>query len=272
MLKLYHNDMSTCSQKVRFVLAEKGVEWEGTELDLRGGDQQQPDFLKINPKGLVPVVDHDGIVVTESNIIIEYLNDVFPEPQLLPADPAGRAKARWWMKKLDDGMHLEVAVLSFAIAFRHQLIKACSSDEALEKHFAGIKDPYIQEVQRQVVPHGTDAPRFAQAVRQYESLLSEMNATLALHQWLAGDSLSLADIAYSPYVTRLDHLGLEGLWADKPHFAGWYVRLAQTKGYREGVSNWFNQKYLPLMKQAGMKVWPRVAAIRDEAHAAQHAR
>ena len=268
MLKLYHNDMSTCSQKVRFLLVEKGLEWEGVELDLRRGDQQQPEFLKINPKGLVPALDHDGNIVSESNIIIEYLNEVYPDPPLLPADPASRAKARWWMKKLDDGMHLEVAVLSFAIAFRHQLIKACGSDEALEKHFAGIRDPYIQEVQRQVVPHGTESPRFVQAVLQYEKLLAEMNLALASNRWLVGDSLSLADIAYSPYVTRLDHLGLDGLWADKPHFAGWYTRLAQTRGYREGVSNWFNRKYLPLMKQAGMEAWPRVAGIRDEARAA----
>ena len=264
MLKLYHNDMSTCSQKVRFLLAEKGLEWEGVELDLRRGDQQQPDFLKINPKGLVPTLDHHGIIVSESNIIIEYLNEVYPEPPLLPADPASRAKARWWMKKLDDGLHLEVAVLSFAIAFRHQLIAACGSDEALEKHFAGILDPYIQEVQRQVVPHGVDSPRFAQAVRQYEKLLSEMNETLARHRWLVGDSLSLADIAYSPYATRLDHLRLQGLWDDKPHFADWYARLARTKGYREGVTNWFSRKYLPLMDKAGAEAWSRVAELRAE--------
>ena len=268
MLKLYHNDMSTCSQKVRFLLAEKGLEWEGQELDLRRGDQLQPEFLKINPKGLVPVLEHDSMFVSESNIIIEYLNEAYPDPPLLPADPASRAKARWWMKKLDDGIHLEVVVLSFAIAFRHQLIKACGSDEALEKHFAGIRNPYIQEVQRQVVPHGTDAPRFAQSVRQFEILLSEMNEVLASHQWLVGDSLSLADIAYSPYATRLDHLCLQGLWDDKPHFADWYTRLAQTNGYREGVTNWFNQKYLPLMKQAGLEAWPRVAEIRDETRAA----
>ncbi len=82
MLKLYHNDMSTCSQKVRFLLVEKEVEWEGVELDLRRGDQLQPEFLKFNPKGLVPVLDHDGNIVTESNIIIEYLNEVYPEPPL----------------------------------------------------------------------------------------------------------------------------------------------------------------------------------------------
>ena len=263
MLKLYHNDMSTCSQKVRFLLAEKGVEWEGEVLDLRRGDQLQPEFLKFNPKGLVPVLIHDGHIVTESNIILEYLNEVYTEPQMLPADPASRAKARWWMKKLDDGIHLEVAVLSFAIAFRHQLIKACGSDEALEKHFAGIRDPYIQEVQRQVVPEGTEAPRFAQAVRQYEKLLFDMNEALAAHPWLVGESLTLADIACSPYVTRLDHLGLRGMWDDKPNFAGWYERLAQTSGYREGVTNWFNQKYLPLMEQAGAQAWPRVAEIRN---------
>ena len=84
MLKLYHNDMSTCSQKVRFLLVEKGLEWEGQELDLRRGDQLQPGFLKINPKGLVPVLIHDGNVVSESNIIIEYLNEAYPEPPSLP--------------------------------------------------------------------------------------------------------------------------------------------------------------------------------------------
>ena len=264
MLKLYHNDMSTCSQKVRFLLVEKEVEWEGVELDLRRGDQLQPEFLKFNPKGLVPVLDHDGNIVTESNIIIEYLNEVYPEPPLLPADPAGRAKIRWWMKKLDDGIHLEVAVLSFAIAFRHQLIKACGSDEALEKHFAGIRDPYIQEVQRQVVPEGIKASRFVQSIRQFEKLLSEMNEALASHPWMAGDSLSLADIAYSPYVTRLDHLRLQGLWDDKPHFADWYDRLAQTRGYQEGLTKWFSQKYLPLMAETGTEAWSRVAEIRDQ--------
>ena len=267
MLKLYHNDMSTCSQKIRFLLAEKDIDWDGQELDLRRGDQLQPDFLKINPKGLVPVIDHGGNIVAESNIIIDYLNDVYPQPPLLPATPAARAKARWWIRKLDDGIHLEVVVLSFAIAFRYQLIKACGSDEALEKHFAGIRDPYIREVQRQVVPQGIDAPRFAQSIRQFEKLLSEMNQALTSHQWLAGEHLSLADIAYSPYVTRLDHLCLQGLWDDKPHFADWYTRLAQTNGYRQGLTNWFSQKYLQLMNKTGLEAWPRVADIRDEARA-----
>ena len=258
MLKLYHNDMSTCAQKVRFLLAEKGLEWEGRELNLRRGDQLQPDFLKINPKGLVPVLDHDGNILVESNIILDYLNEVFPEPPLLPTGPAARAKARWWMKKLDDGIHIEIVALSFAIAFRYQLIEACGSDEALEKHFAGIPDPYIREVQRQVVPAGIESPRFVQAIQEFEKLLAEMEDALASQPWLVGDNLTLADIAYSPYVTRLDHLRLQGMWDNKPRFADWYERLRQTRGYQEGLVKWFNQKYLPLMDKAGAEAWPRI--------------
>ena len=73
MLKLYHNDMSSCAQKVRFVLHEKGVEWESEELNLSAGDQLTPEFLRINPKGFVPVLEHDGNILIESNVIFESL-------------------------------------------------------------------------------------------------------------------------------------------------------------------------------------------------------
>ena len=54
MIELYHNDMSVCAQKVRLVLAEKKLEWTGHHLNLRAGDQHRPDYLKLNPKGVVP--------------------------------------------------------------------------------------------------------------------------------------------------------------------------------------------------------------------------
>ena len=66
MLTLYHNDMSSCAQKVRFVLAEKNLHWHSEELNLRRGDQQRPAYLKINPKGLVPALDHDGDILVGS--------------------------------------------------------------------------------------------------------------------------------------------------------------------------------------------------------------
>ncbi|MDA0821377.1 MAG: glutathione S-transferase family protein [Proteobacteria bacterium] len=263
MIKLYHNDMSTCAQKVRFVLHEKGLEWDSEELDLRAGDQLKPEFLRINPKGLVPTLIHDANIFAESNIIIEYLNDAFPEPALLPQEALGRARARAWMKRLDDGIHLEVVSLSFGVAFRHQLIAATGSEAALEQHFAKIPDPYIQDVQRQVVSLGVEAPRFERSIRAFEYLLRDLDAALATHQWIVGDKLTLADIAYAPYATRLKHLHLQGLWDgdDKLNFARWFEALQATAGYQAGLTKWFNPKYLPLMDQAGIEAWPRIAGI-----------
>ena len=82
MLELYHNGMSTCSQKVRFCLAEKGVAWTGHHLDLRAGDQHTPEYLALNPNGVVPTLVDDGDVIIESTIINEYLDEKFPEPAL----------------------------------------------------------------------------------------------------------------------------------------------------------------------------------------------
>ena len=120
MLTLYHNNMSSCSQKVRLALAEKDLDWEGRHLDLRAGDTQTAEYLKLNPKGVVPTLDHDGRIVRESNVILEYLEDAFPDPSLRPADAHDKADMRLWMKRLDEGHHdLATASLSMGIAFRH---------------------------------------------------------------------------------------------------------------------------------------------------------
>ena len=87
MLELYHNDMSTCAQKVRLTLAEKGLAWEGRHLDLRAGDQQKPEYLKLNPRGVVPTIVDNGKVVRESTVIMEYLDDEYPKPSLRPRIP-----------------------------------------------------------------------------------------------------------------------------------------------------------------------------------------
>ncbi len=261
MIKLYHNDMSTCAQKVRFVLATKGLDWEGKLLDLRRGDQQQPDFLKINPKGLVPALVHNDHVIVESNVIVDYLNEAFPEPPLLPDAPIDRAKVRWWIKRLDDGLHLDVAALSFGIAFRHQLIKVKGSDEAVIEHIEAVPDPYLREVERQVVFEGTESPRFIVAVKQFEKLIKEIDTELQTHAWICGDQLTLADIAFAPYVTRLEHLNMQGLWQDRLKFSDWYQRLKKTEGYQAGLAEWFNHDFLALMQEKGKEAWPRVVEI-----------
>jgi glutathione S-transferase len=261
MLTLYHNDMSTCSQRVRFVLAAKDLEWTGVELNLREGDQHKPEFLRLNPKGVVPVLVDDDSVVNESTIIMEYLEETRPQAPLMPATALERARVRAWMQRLDSGLHLHVATLSFAIAFRLQLLNVLDTDDKLEGFYAKIPDPEYAAFYRDIVPLGVDSSRFPFAVLAYDRLLSDMEVALTQHQWLVGDRLSLADAAYAPYLTRLDHLSLQALWSSRAAVGDWYVRIRETPGYLRGISDWFNPKFLQLMGEAGAAVDGRVAEI-----------
>jgi glutathione S-transferase len=87
MLELHHNNISVCAQKVRIVLAEKNLPWTGRHVSLAKGEQLTPEFKKLNPRGVVPVLVHDGSTIVESSVICSYLDDVFPDPPLSPGHP-----------------------------------------------------------------------------------------------------------------------------------------------------------------------------------------
>lgn len=95
-LRLHTYWRSSAAYRVRIVLALKGLEYESVPQHLLrdGGRHRRPEYLATNPQGLVPALEHDGAVVTQSLAICEYLDEVYPEPALLPADPAGRAAVR----------------------------------------------------------------------------------------------------------------------------------------------------------------------------------
>jgi maleylacetoacetate isomerase len=93
-MRLYQNWRSSAAYRVRLALNYKGLRYEQVAIDLRKGEQRTPEFLKINPQGLVPVLEDDGIVLTQSLPILNYLEERYPEPALLPKDLPGRATSR----------------------------------------------------------------------------------------------------------------------------------------------------------------------------------
>src|SRR6266567_4782712 len=99
---LYNAPQSTCSQRVRFVLNAKGLPFEEVKLDLLAGDQLKPDYLKLNPNGVVPTLDHDGNVVIDSSVIIEYVDEISPEQNFTPRAPVERARMRSLMRFIDE--------------------------------------------------------------------------------------------------------------------------------------------------------------------------
>jgi glutathione S-transferase len=259
MIELYHTDMSVCAQKVRFALAEKKLAWEGHHLNLRAGDQQKPEYLKLNPNAVVPTLVDNGTVIIESTVICEYLDDAYPEPRLKPTDAAGRARMRLWTKQLDEGVHAATEVVSSAIAFRYQ--KLAAGMEALEEFHKKMPDPVKRERSWETVTKGVESRFFLAAIKRFDKLLGDLEIALAATPWLTGAEFSLADIGYAPYVARLDHLQLQFLWDRRPHVPAWYDRLRERRAYTEALEKWFNPAYLPLMKEKGSEVQARVKSI-----------
>ncbi len=256
MIKLYHNDMSVCAQKVRLVLDYKKIDWQSQHLNLRAGDQFNPDFLRVNPKAVVPVLQHNQIIVTESNAIVEYLEEVSADFPLMPEAPALRAEVRNWLRKFDAGLHEQVAVISFCIAFRFQLLQRYPSAEALSAYIGSVKDPGRAEFLRDVLANGLASDRLQVALYSYQKLLEEMAVALAQSDWLVGNQLSLADFALLPYIERLEQLQLGDWWQGLPVISDWLTQLRAMDAYRTAINDWFNQPYIELMAAKGREAWP----------------
>src|ERR1044072_2007486 len=129
--KLYNAPQSTCSQRVRFVFNFKKLPfWEG-KLNLLEGDQLKPDYLKLNPNGVVPTLDHDGAIIIDSSVIIEYLDEIAPQPECFSRRaPAERAKMRALMRFIDEMPAAPVRVPTFNLAFLPRF-QAMSEEEFL---------------------------------------------------------------------------------------------------------------------------------------------
>ena len=115
--KLYNAPQSTCSQRVRFVLNAKHLPFAEVRLNLLEGDQLKPEYLKLNPNGVVPTLDHDGAIIIDSTVIAEYLDEISPDDSFTPEDPVARAHMRTLMHFIDEMPAAAVRVPTFNLAF-----------------------------------------------------------------------------------------------------------------------------------------------------------
>jgi glutathione S-transferase len=261
MLALYHYPFSTCSQKVRLVLAEKALEFTSHEIDLMAGAQHDPAYVHLNPNHVVPTLVHEGVPIVESTLINEYLDDAFPVPPLMPRDPCARHRARLWTRRLDDEVHPATAIVTFAVGPRQILL---AQPEAIrEANVAAIPDPVARAARRSVIAHGIEAPEFAAALRTMLAFLDALETTLATDAWLGGTSFGLADAAALPYVLRLDHLAMTPLVAApaRPALAAWYARVQARASFATAVAAWIPEPALQVLRFGGATHWPRVEAI-----------
>ena len=258
MLRLYDHVESVCCQKVRPALFEKGVDYEKRHVALESGESQSAAFLAVNPKGMVPVVEHDGRIVTESSIILEYIDEAFEGPALMPADPYWRARRRAWARRIDDSMHTHVATISFIIAFVRAFRSTFDTPEKLAAYLNGVPDPKYRDNIRANFEAEVDSERMRDAVLAYDSFIADMETALGDSPWLAGDTFSLADLDVIPYIVRLRNLQLDCLWSGRTRVADWLERVTSRESWRKTVSELQSPDWLGLMKASGDTARPIV--------------
>ena len=259
MIELYHNDMSVCAQKVRFTLGAKALPWTSHHLNLRAGDQQKPEYVKLNPSAVVPTLVDDGKVIIESTVINEYLDDAYPEPGLrLRMRLIARGFAFGpsnWTRPCTPRPERSATPSPFAI-------RSSLSAKRLWKHsMKRFPDPKKRAESWENVTKGIDSSYFVDATRRFDKLLADMEAALIETPWLAGTEFSLADIGYAPYILRLQDLQLEFLWDRRPHVSAWFERVGERKGYKAAFDDWPNPSYAALMKETGAEAEPRIKAV-----------
>lgn len=236
MLKLYHGTTSVCAIKVRLVLAEKGLDWDGELLNLQRGDQHRPEYLSLNPNGVVPTLVHDGNVIIESSVIMAYLEDVFPEPSLMPESALDRAHMRLWIKRVDEGLFPAAVMVTFATANRKAIV--AMTPERREEYFASTPNPAQRERKRQSFEMGLEAPQVVGAVHYFDKFIGDMEGALADAPYLAGAAYSMADAAVTSFIDRADVLGMDLLWTDRPHVADWYDRIRARPTFQTCIKDW----------------------------------
>ena len=237
MLTVYHYWSSVCSQKVRLCLAEKSLPWDSRHVNLFTFDQWEPDYVRLNPKGVVPTIDHDGKVLIESNVIIEYLEDAFPGPKLRPADPYLAGLMRRWIYDSEEIAHPNVNMLSYNA--RHKLRLQGFPKDELKAIAAKCPNPVIARRFLRRVDQGVSAQEEADAFASLDHLLDGMERTLAEGgPWLLGRDYSLADVAMAPFVNRIEVLPRPEMVGARlrPRIADWWARMQARPAFQEAFS------------------------------------
>lgn len=229
MIALYHDWDSLMSFKVRACLAEKHVQYESRLVELTRFEHLSEEYLSLNPNGVVPTLVHDGHVIIESSVINEYLDESFPEPALVPAAPADRARMRAWVKYGDDVLHHGVRPATFELMIKPRLHRYDRAE--LESLIARHPQPARAEAFRRAAAEAIDYDRVGETVRVATGAFDRMHKALAAGPWLLGATFTLADVMAMSFIDRIDHLGLSFLYERHAPVAEWIRRLTARPSF-----------------------------------------
>ena len=215
---------SICSNRAVVTLAEKGItDWTAHKVVLVNRDQFKPEYLKLNPQGVVPTLVHNGKPIRESSLICDYIDDLLPEPALKPSDPVERSHMKEWVKLFDERGFEATAVVNFVTKFRLTI-----PIETMEERWKKV--PNIDRLYRQqsVIREGLESPYVMRAIGALESIFRLMENALADGRpFLMGDQFTLAETNFAPFVKVLQMVRFLDFWLEPyPLTREWWERMA----------------------------------------------
>jgi glutathione S-transferase len=214
------------------VLHEKSVAFEEVRIDLGKKEQLNPDYLALNPNGVVPTLVDDGIPIIESSVICEYLDEKYPQNPLVPGDLVRRARMRAWMHYIEEVAVPAIRVPSFNRAFLYRF--KGQDQEQFERQEIGLRPVRKELFQRMGSPNGFSRKDVDKSLGELAETCRRMDEVMARKgPWLMGEQLTLADILVMPSIDRLADLGLSSIWQGKyPAVSRWYERLQARPAFK----------------------------------------
>lgn len=225
---LYNAPQSTCSQRVRFVLNAKKLPFAEVKLNLLEGDQLKPDYLKLNPNGVVPTLDHDGAIVTDSTVITEYLDEVFPDDSFTPEDALARARMRALMHFADEMPAASVRVPTYNLAFLPRFAKMSREEFVALADLKPVRREFMLTMGQTGFPKTEMDAALSRLRRSYERMDREIASSGG--PWLLGAAMTLADVAIMPALVRMYDLNMAE-WQDLPRVVTWFDNVRAHEAF-----------------------------------------
>ena len=228
---LYNAPQSTCSQRVRYALHAKRITFEEKKLDLFSGDQLTPEYLKINPNGVVPALVHRGESITDSAVILEYLEDILPEVSpMRPKKPESAARVRAMMRFFDEVPGPAIRIPSYNLAFLPHY-QSMTADE-----FQSLCDskPLRREFLMKMGRTGFSEADMNESLTRLNRGIQRMAEWLEESKgpWLNGVQLTIADLAIMPVIVRMADINLGHIWDKLPVIERWLSRIQLSESYK----------------------------------------
>ena len=230
--KLYNALQSTCSQRVRYTLHYKNIGYSMEILDLFSGDQLKPEYLSINPNGVVPALVHDGKIVLDSSVIIEYLEDInINHNPLRPPEPENAAKMRAMIRYFDEVAGPSVRIPSYNMAFLPHF------QDLSVKEFIALAEskPLRKDFLLKMGRTGFSEKDMNDSTAKIDATCNRMEVWLGESggPFLLGKAISYADICIMPVIVRMQDLGRSDLWASNTKVIEWLKLIQSSATYEK---------------------------------------